>query len=195
MEKKFNFVFITTNLKNGKRYVGEHATDDLNCWHTKDYLGSGLYLKHAVKEYGKENFKRKDLEFFLTNEQSFNAQEKYINLYKTHVSEGGYNISWKGGHKFKGSVSEETKNKISNSRLGIKYSSETITKMSNYAKNRTKEHIQKISIGLKGKAAWNKNKKLYWIFNEDLQKTKMILEKDIYEKIKDGWKLGRKYWK
>jgi len=37
MEKKFNFVYITTNLINKKQYIGEHSTNNIE----KDkYLGS-----------------------------------------------------------------------------------------------------------------------------------------------------------
>jgi hypothetical protein len=50
----FYTVYKTTNLINGKIYVGLHITNNLE----DDYLGSGSQLKSAVKKYGKENFKR-----------------------------------------------------------------------------------------------------------------------------------------
>jgi len=119
MEKKFNFVYITTNLINNKQYVGDHSTDNLECSTTKNYLGSGRpYFKNAKKKYGKENFKREILEYFSTKREASDAQEKYIHKFKTHISVGGYNISWKGGHNVKECWSEESKEKLSNTQKG-----------------------------------------------------------------------------
>jgi hypothetical protein len=70
MKKEFNFIYITTNLINGKQYIGDHSTNNLN----DNYLGSGRpYLKRALSEYGKENFKREIIEFFDTKEEAFNT--------------------------------------------------------------------------------------------------------------------------
>ena len=96
MEKKFNFVYLTTNLINGKQYVGDHASNDLDSWKTKNYLGSGHYLYYAIKKYGRDNFKKEILEQYNTRQEAFDAQEKYINEYNTLVP-NGYNISPKGG--------------------------------------------------------------------------------------------------
>ena len=30
MERKFNYVYLTTNLVNGKQYIGDHSTDKIN---------------------------------------------------------------------------------------------------------------------------------------------------------------------
>jgi hypothetical protein len=103
-DKKFNYVYITTNLINGKQYIGDHSTNKKD----DNYIGSGKYLLYALDKYGIENFERKILEFFDTKENAFNAQEKYINEYNTLVP-NGYNISPKGGHQCKNSVSESTK--------------------------------------------------------------------------------------
>lgn len=165
MEKKFNFIYLTTNLKNGKQYIGDHSTDRI----FDNYLGSGRpYFQNALKEYGRENFKREILEFFETKEEAFKAQERYIVECNTLVP-NGYNISPTGGHNTRGcwseeskkkmadlkrgkKLSEETKKKISKSSKGKKLSEETILKMSSSHKglkvlNETKE---KISKGMKG---------------------------------------------
>jgi group I intron endonuclease len=147
MKKIFNFVYITTNLVNGKQYIGDHSTNDLNCYTTKIYFGSGIAIKEAIKKYGKQNFKKDILEFFDTKENAFNSQEKYIKLYKTHVSQDGYNISWKGGHQTNESVSDETRNKMKKSHIGKKQSAETIDKRVKKitGKKRTKEQLKTMS--------------------------------------------------
>lgn len=71
MEKKFHFVYITTNLINQKQYVGDHSTDNVN----DRYMGSGKYLKNALNEYDKENFKRDILQIVDTKEEAFNLQQ------------------------------------------------------------------------------------------------------------------------
>jgi group I intron endonuclease len=135
VEKKFNFVYITTNLVNGKQYVGDHSCDDINCAYTKRYIGSGRpYLKNAINEYGRKNFKKEILEFFTTKQDAFNAQSKYIIQYNTLVP-NGYNISPKGGFMKNGSHSEESKEKIRNKNRGRK---------------QTKEHVEKRISKLKG---------------------------------------------
>lgn len=49
------FLFYkTTNLINGKFYIGSHQTLKLD----DGYLGGGRILKKALKKYGRENFKR-----------------------------------------------------------------------------------------------------------------------------------------
>jgi len=65
-----HFVYITTNLINGKQYIGDHSTYNLE----DGYIGSGkTALIPAIKKYGKQNFQRKILEFFDTKEDAFNA--------------------------------------------------------------------------------------------------------------------------
>jgi hypothetical protein len=117
-EKLFNFVFVTTNLINGKQYVGDHSSNDLECWKTKHYLGSGKIIIKAVEKYKKENFSRKILEFFPTKQEAFDAQEKYIKQFNTLNINGGYNVSPSGGHGAKKCWSENSKEQMSRSMLG-----------------------------------------------------------------------------
>jgi len=180
-----HYVYLTTNLINGKKYIGDHSTNKLN----DNYIGSGRpVFKSAIKKYGRENFKREILEFFETKEEAFNAQEKYINQFNTLIP-FGYNISPKGGHckssgpwsnkklsekhkqnisnKLKGiktwnkgiPCSDNTKRKISNSEKGKILSEHTKTKMSEASKGRpkSKEHAEKCRVANLGK----KHPKIY----------------------------------
>jgi len=147
-EKAFNIVYITTNLINGKQYVGDHCTDNLN----DNYLGSGLAIRGAIKYYGKENFKREILEHCTNKQEAFDFQEKYINLFNT-LRPNGYNISPKGGHNVAGCISEETKRKISNSEKGKIISIEQREKISNSLKGRvfSTSHKNALTLAATGK--------------------------------------------
>lgn len=86
------YIYLTTNLVNGKKYIGQHNGD------IKDtYLGSGVLLVKAIKKYGKENFKKEILEECPITE--LDEKEKYwITYYNALEDENFYNLS-KGGQK------------------------------------------------------------------------------------------------
>lgn len=72
-EKKYHFIYKTTNQINGKFYVGMHSTDNLN----DGYLGSGYKLRRSINKYGRENFKMEILEY-LPNKSSLKVREKEL---------------------------------------------------------------------------------------------------------------------
>lgn len=74
-EKKYHFIYKTTNLLNGKYYVGMHSTSNL-----KDgYLGSGKRLRYSIRKYGASNFKCEILEFFASREKLASRERELIN--------------------------------------------------------------------------------------------------------------------
>ena len=139
--KKYHYVYITTNLINGRQYVGDRSCD---CLPEEDinYLGSGRPLfKNTLKKYGKKNFKKEILEIFESRKESHANEKKYIRLYETHVSQGGYNISWKGGYgSINDTLSEETKQKIREAHIGKKFSESHIRNLSESHKGITYEN-------------------------------------------------------
>jgi len=100
-------IYKTTNKKNGKIYVGKDIRNN------KNYLGSGVLLKKAIKKYGKENFVKETLET-CENEIQLNEREKYwISELKSNIF--GYNLTdgGTGGDTFtKNPNKEEIREKL-----------------------------------------------------------------------------------
>jgi len=162
-----HFVYLTTNLVNGKQYVGDHSSDNLN----DGYLGSGIVIVKAIKKFGKEKFQREILEQFDSKNKAENSQQKYIEQFNTLVP-NGYNISPTGGIHWGGVHSEESKQRMSESKKGIslnKKHKESLRKSmigknkgsSNgmWGKHISKENKQKLSLFHKGKKISEKTKK------------------------------------
>jgi hypothetical protein len=66
----FHILYKTTNLINGKIYIGVHSTEILD----DGYLGSGTTLRLATKKYGKKNFIRETLQSFDCSKDAFDAE-------------------------------------------------------------------------------------------------------------------------
>lgn len=75
-EKKFHFIYKTTNTLNGKYYIGMHSTDNLD----DGYLGSGKRLRYSVNKYGKDNHKKEILEFLNSRKELVNREKEIVNL-------------------------------------------------------------------------------------------------------------------
>jgi hypothetical protein len=69
-------VYKTTHLGTGKYYYGFHETDDP---HDK-YLGSGIWVKRAVKKYGKKAFCKDVLSIYSTDAEAYNKEIELIKL-------------------------------------------------------------------------------------------------------------------
>lgn len=89
---KMAYIYLTTNLVNGKKYIGQH-NGSIN----DGYLGSGVLLVKAIKKYGRENFKKEILEECDIIE--IDKKEKYwIAYYNALEDENFYNLS-EGGQQ------------------------------------------------------------------------------------------------
>ena len=170
--KKIHFVYITTNLINGKQYVGDHSTDNID----DNYKGSGKYLKNSFLEHGRKNFKRDILDFFPTKKEAFEAQSPLIIKHNT-LYPNGYNISPSGGMLEGGSHSEESKDKIGRGNTGKIKDQKTKDKIG-YAnsirvwEDKSKDKLRQSKLGTHaseeakknlstshiGKVPWNKGK-------------------------------------
>ncbi|QPI13799.1 homing endonuclease [Serratia phage 4S] len=68
-------LYKTTNIKNGKIYIGIHSTNDLD----DGYLGSGNAIRNAISKYGKEAFKKEILCECPTREDAFKLESLIVN--------------------------------------------------------------------------------------------------------------------
>lgn len=108
-------IYKTTNLINGKFYVGKDEKNNPN------YLGSGINLNRAIKKYGRENFIKETIEVCSTREELIEREKYWIK--ETKAQELGYNIAdggWGGN-----TISEENKDRILNGFRGGKHTPET----------------------------------------------------------------------
>lgn len=122
----YGFIYITTNLIDGMRYLGQRKF--YQGWRT--YLGSGILLNKAIKEYGKENFK-KDIICFCYSAEELNKTEYSLSVFFNVVKDSNwYNMCYGGGAVSGWTMSDEQRKHISE----IK-------------KNMSDEYRMKISIG------------------------------------------------
>lgn len=94
--KKIYYIYLTTNLINGKIYIGQRTCQDPS---TDKYLGSGTILKKAIKRYGKENF-HKEILYFCNDKKEMDEMEIwFIEKYNARDQSIGYNIHIGGNNQ------------------------------------------------------------------------------------------------
>ena len=190
--KQYGVIYKTTNLLNGNEYVGQSTQTGRNL---KYYLGSGIALQNAIKKYGGSNFEKEILCECSSKEQLDRLERLWISLIKPYYNlDIGGNAAGKHSEatrkkisdKKKGKkltpeqyerylatrkpVTEEVKQKISETLTGRKQSKETVEKRckklrghdtseetrkkqsaSNIGQCRTEETKEKMRIAKKGK--------------------------------------------
>jgi hypothetical protein len=205
-EKKYHFIYKTTNLLSGRYYIGMHSTDDLD----DGYLGSGTRLRRAINKHGKQNFKREILEFCKTRKELKSREEDIVNLNEIakvdcmNLKVGGYGGFSNDEHRIK---SQKAGAKAIHKRLANDkdFKATFKTKVSDglkkaykdgwecplgfKGKKHSEESKKKISESSKGQGKGSSNSQFgtCWITNE--KENKKIKRGDAIPK---GWRLGRK---
>lgn len=192
MNKLYNYFYKITNNLNGHFYYGVHSTDDLE----DGYMGSGVRLHYAYKQYGIENFTKEILKFFDSKEEAYKYEAEIVNE-ELVKDENCYNLAFggQGGEKnhndsMKGKLTVKNKNSkefyvINASEYDPNIHDTTWTNRHHSKKSKDKIRKTMTKSGSVGKRVW--------INKDGIVK---YLRKELLEKyLNDGWDLGRTGYK
>ena len=175
-------IYKTTNLINGKIYVGQDSHNDSN------YLGSGYYLIRAVNKYGKENFQKEILCKCKTKEELNEKEIYWIKKLKSQNRAVGYNLT-EGGQG--GFLSKEINKKISLILINFyQKHPEIIKKRGKKISNSLKKYYEN-NPKIKEKIS-QRNKKFYKEHPEFRQRKSLEVKKYFIENLKSIQKRNEK---
>lgn len=163
-------VYKILNLITNEYYIGVHKTSNPN----DSYMGSGILIRKAIKDFGLENFQKEILFSYEEKKDAYDKEkELLVNLLNDNLclnlSEGGV-----GGSNFAGKKhSEETKKKIS---LALK------GKLKGPMSQSMKENL----------SIKNKGKKLSEETKEKIRQSKMFLSEEAKKNISQA-RIGKKH--
>ena len=157
-EYKFHIIYKTTNLINGKIYVGLHSTDNVD----DGYLGSGWVLKSAIKKYGRENFKREVLLVLSNREEareveSLLVDKEFVSRQDTYnLQEGGMGVEnqWGENNHAYGKVAHNAKGVLAEHLDGRQFRFNSIQECSEalgFARGNIRNLLYK---GIRGRRGW-----------------------------------------
>jgi group I intron endonuclease len=188
-----HFIYITTNLVNGKYYIGKKSTrrEDLQ----PAYLGSGLKLQNAIKKYGRESFKR-DIICFASCETSLSELEAKLVTLETVQDPLCYNLALGGqggdrGPEANAKISAKAKGRkmpreaverTAAAKRGVPRSLESRLKQSASFKGSKKStaHKEKMQATQRGRVSINNG-----------TQEKKIKPEDLVSFLDSGWVIGR----
>ena len=206
-QKKYHFIYKTTNLLNEKFYVGMHSTDNLE----DGYTGSGKILNYSIRKYGVENHQVEILEFLSSREELKKREAEVVNeellanplcMNLKFGGDGGGKI-WNAAHaEAFHSAGALASNKLRAGKPSSDFHKEQTSKgvKEAYAKNgshwlgkhQSEEHRRK--IGEKNsnlqKGEGNSQFGTCWVCKGS--EVKKIKREDLQFWISQGWKNGRK---
>ena len=202
--KKFHFTYKTTNLTNGRYYLGMHSTNRID----DGYLGSGKRLYYELNKYGRDNFKFEILEQFDSREELVQAE---INLITEHDlknpnclnlkqgGSGGFSKEdWEKGQKVVSALLKERWKDPEYREKMIRVRQEGVKRLHREGKvkydtftgkKHSPETIQKMKESHKGAGRGNSNSQYGTCWITDEYQNRKIYKGEI---IPEGWRLGRK---
>ncbi len=133
-------IYKTTNLINGKIYIGKDKHND------PKYLGSGRSLQNAIKKYGKENFQKEILEYCKSDKHMAEREMIWITKFNSTNRSVGYNMT-NGGNGGNTRINY-TKHQLDEYKIKLSAGVRSSEKYSNSVKNKTgkprPEHSKKL---------------------------------------------------
>ena len=202
MEKRWSLYRHTS--PSGKVYIGITTQKPSVRWeYGNGYKGSHIFYR-AIKKYGWNNIKH---EVLFTNLEESRAKTLEINLIRHYRNLGlVYNILDGGGGTTGRIISEETRKKMRDAKLGKKLSIETRNKMSELrkggpgtmlGKKHSEETKKKMSASRKGKKInRSKSKEMIDIYRKAQKTCKKVArvnpDSNIIEETYDSIKLASK---
>jgi group I intron endonuclease len=148
-------IYKTTNLINGKYYIGKQQT------YTKSYLGSGMALRCAIKKYGRQNFKKEILEECQSETELKNKELWWLDTLDAIKNKNCYNLvreTSSNNHRsyddpeYKKRLSESLKKTLSSPKEKLRLSKQNSGKNNPmYGKVRSVEFRKMVSRYQKGK--------------------------------------------
>ena len=222
MEKKKHYlVYKTTCLLNGKIYIGQHQTYDIN----DGYIGSGIELQKAIERFGRENFTREIL-FDFDNFTDMDTKERELVTEEFVKREDTFNKTVGGqGYDFYVALKNGLNNSADNYLLGGKVWSRMVkenpelhekcvqrgrsiqkrhpelatnlAKMAGtafFGRHHTEETKQKVreKNSVLLRGEHNGSFGTVWIYNESLEQNKKVKKEEAETFLKQGWKFGRR---
>jgi group I intron endonuclease len=201
-------VYKIKNLYNDKSYIGQTSLllDERFSQHIKDSRKPKYLIHKALNKYGKENFTLNVL-CVCESKEVLNIMETFmIMVHKSHVSEGGYNLTWGGDGIYGYNHTEEAKKKMSEMKIGCKGRMKTeeekrkigeknkINSIGNknmLGKHHTEETKRKMSEKHKGILPWNTGTKgIVNIWNKGISPSEETRRK-ISETLKERNRIKR----
>lgn len=156
----YGYVYETTNLIDGKKYIGLHRWEGTGV--DENYLGSGIHLTRAVQKYGPENFTVKILQTYDSREELAEGERYWIRESNAVNDDNYYNISEGGiggshGEDFHQPLTEKMLRALEYGRhlpASEKQKRQLAERRKNFVP--TEETRRKLRIaGAKGVAAWS----------------------------------------
>ena len=184
MSNKYGYIYKTTNLVNGKIYIGQHKGNV----QSETYLGSGQILWRAIQKYGIENFMNEVIEW-CQSEEELNAREIYwIEMLNARHRAVGYNQALGGNIRTiwaKGEMPQEIRNRISNTLKGHTLSQASIEKM---RETMRKNYVYR-PMNEEGKRKISENAKDRLSIHKD-NVEKRVYQHELQSYLDNGWELG-----
>lgn len=191
----YHYTYKTTNLINGKYYLGMHSTNNLN----DGYLGSGVILWKAINKYGKENFKLEILSFY-NNRKELKNKEAELITEQILIDPMCMNLAVGGNNGFDYINDKRKKNpeydkwfrNLQGSKMKQYHKEGKIRYDTFTGKQHSKKSKNKMRKSALGKHEGSKNGSFgtCWVYNET--KSIKIKKEELEKYLKDGWLKGRK---